>query len=302
MNKWGIGLGFLLLLLSLASLYLGAEVYSARSKRLAELGDLQNQVQELEATLLEEELAVQAKRTQVVSAQQVWGRYYGAPVTVQNAENGLVELGIGTDAGLGRVESQLGSPLPSVHLYSLSQQRPPQYMGEFRLNGVTNTFATAQLRRSPVPGEAEDWYADGYRIRTKAPPAYGTLISELVTEFGIAQQSLAAEQTALAEVERQARLAQEMIDGRIAQVNGNPAAPEDAPAVIREGLKAVTAQAEARRDDAGTQVSNLRQRYYQLFVEFERQLDQIQRLTSRLPGAENSGASLDLSAGPVRVN
>lgn len=304
MNKWGIGLTVLALLLGVLALYLGVEVYDARSRRLAELGEFRDQVDKLEADLLTEELAVQAKKSQVINAQQTWGRVFNGVgnTAVTNEQTGLIELGLGTQSGLAAAEVATGRPLPAVHVYALEPQNPQasRYLGEFKLNGATNTFSTAQLRRQPIPGETEDWVAPAYRVRTKAPNAYGTLLGELSTEYQIARQALVAEQSALAEIERQAALVQRQIDARIAEINGNPDRA-DAPAVIRDGLVATIAQTERRREQAAAETASLRQTYYDQFVEFERILAAIQRLAKRLPGA-GSGSSVDLSAGPSRVN
>ena len=300
MNKVGIGLYAFALLLGAGAMYLGAQVYDARSQRLAQIGGLREEAIELEKQLLQEELAVKSKQSAFISAQQIWGRVWnGVPqASVINAPTGLIELGIGKDAGLGAAESAMpGAPLPSVHVFALNGQ-DSDYMGEFQLNGVDAKFAAAQLKRPPLPGETQSWSGEAYRVRTLAPAAYAGLYRELATDYQIAQQSLAAQQNTLADVQAQAESAREQIAARTAELLGsanNPMATEE----VKQGLVESLRQTEATRNASASRVAELRADYFDRTVEFRERLDEIRELAGQLPGANRSRLPVDVSANPT---
>ena len=303
MNIFGKVAAGLTVVLALAATYLAIQVFQARSSRLAAIETAVEAFEGLDEQIAAEELARDAARSRFVSIQQQWGKVYDpvvlskvaqatgqnlpqmGPIRLIDPAAGRIELGVGTGLGLAQQEAAQNLPLPTVHVYAVDSATEADYLGEFRLTAVDNPIATAELTRPVLPGETDRWRAEQYRIRTLAPLSYPKVTQELATQILVARQGLTTEQTAAAAIEQQVQQAQQLINKRLAELNGDGQAPADAPPEVANGLVATLSEVERVRDAAAARVANLRQVYRDRYDELETLVQQIASLVSRLPGA-----------------
>lgn len=296
MNKAGLGFCGLLIVLGGLGMYLAAQVYAARSASLAKVETARKSFEAAAAELRDKEGPALAAQARVESLEQQWGLVYpvsGENVLVVNPDRGLIELPIGGNVRGFRPGGEQGDP--SIHVYALDQGQS-RYLGQFNVKAAEANRSTSELRRPPLPGEARDWAADNYRVRTFAPPTYAQLITDLTTDYTIAGEALLLQQDALADMESQARQAQAAIESRLAELGGNAALPETAPSVLRDGLVDTLAQTAADRDEVATDVAERRQMYRDRHDELEELLKQVRALADRLPGASDRPQSQAFAA------
>ena len=238
----------------------------------------QNDVANLEQDLLNIEL--------------VWGKPVAAGQTqVVDPQQGLVQFGVGLPAGNG-------GPPPVFQAFGENPNGEGVYLGEFAITASQPGAATGKLTRRPLPGEANQWGAAAYRVRTKVPASFTNTIDELLTDFNIAAQDLQEEQVRLQRAQQQLAASQDILARRESELSGDTQAADDAEDSVKEGLVTAIEKATAERDKLLASVDRLRRVYRDKSKTLNSIIDEIRQLAERLP-RDRGGMAARVSNVPV---
>ncbi|MBX3443821.1 MAG: hypothetical protein KF774_15540 [Planctomyces sp.] len=221
-----------------------AQLKATRDKNNDELRLARLQTAELEA--------------EVNRAMEFWGRQWTATNSGPLQGFDGVQVAVGANMGLAAKEQQLGQPLPTVYIFSDADQNPSRFLGEMKIEQLDNNRAAALLTREAYPGEIESWQPGVYRVRESIPPGWRSTLWDLHTRQTIADQQVIDETAKLDIQNRHIAASQKALDLRLAELNGDAAAPSNAPIEVQLGLVESIRQEEADRNDVLEDVDQLR--------------------------------------------
>lgn len=284
MSRTSIALFIVTILAGIGTLVLMSMVVKARRARLDAVESRFDKLGGLDQQILDDQRAVDALSTQLLTSQKEWGKVWPSAgnVAVVDQNAGVMELGIGLNAGLGVASRAAGGSLPTLHVFGISAGES-KYIGEFKATAVENATTAIKLERTPYQGEADNWLADGYSVREAIPPSYNALEADLITSRAIAAQSLLEENQRLARANNQLEASQTTLDMRLDELTGNSLADEEVDELRAKGLVTMLDEKTTERDDLIASVDRLRRTYSQKSDELKNRLASVRALADQLP-------------------
>ena len=221
-----------------------------------------------------------------------WGRHWdNVQVSPRNLQQGQITIGIGRNNYVGH-QGEAGEQLPLLHAFQPTGDGQFRYVGEFRVTQIDNTQAALQLSRTPRPGETSTWNTNNtWRFRDALPAAKRNQVGELLLELTLIEQRIKDRQLNLTTQEKSVRLAQNLLNERLKELNGNPDLPANAGEEYRAGLVESIKLAETARDFALEEVQSLRGELHELHDRFE----QLLAKNTELEQAMNDSAPLQVN-------
>lgn len=236
---------------------------------------------------------VAATKKQVVSLQNeinriknIWGDSWVSTGRPADAARGVFQVDAGEANGI------LGPAAdgPPVHAFpfTLNADGSSVYLGDFTYLDVQRDASAMQLTRPPLDGEETTWAAGNVRLRENVPPAWRKLMTMLYQQRNVADQRLDSQQHRARNYEMQMAKAEEILDQRLAELNGDPDPPEGASQEVIDGLVLTIRQEEMLRDRENQVLNDLRHEFARKLVELNGLLEGNQKLVEALPGYEES--------------
>jgi len=226
-----------------------------------------------------------------------WGRHWdGVQVVPRNLQAGQITIGIGRNNRLAR-PSENGEQLPVLYAFQPGDDGEMKYVGAFRTTQIDATQAALQLERTPREGETAEWNVNRpWRFRDALPSGKRAQIGELLLELTLIEQRLKDRELNLQIQQKSVQSAQNMLDQRLAELQGNDALPEAAGDAYRLGLVEALRQAESKRDVALGEVQKLRNELHQLYGRFETLLAENKELEAELTSQADVSEEPEVSA------
>lgn len=236
-----------------------------------------------------------AKRKQHLELQQELGRYQttwgkswsGLAGQVMNAQNGVVAVGAGTAAGLPDVSG--GVAAKNMFLFVDDAEGTSHFIGEFKLGqSQADQSGFALARDFMYPDEGLGWQipAGTWRIRQLVPSSWPEGFTELGTQYSLAMQGLDHQQHLLRIQTEQLAASQEVLDQRLAELNGDPQPPEGASQDVIDGVVLTIRKEETLRNADLELLDRLRHDYKRKIDELNALLAANQAAVDQLPGAQ----------------
>jgi len=262
----------LVLIVAAVAIFLTLKLNNARN-------EFTKQIVALKKTAVDNAEKLRVDRTTAAAAEaelnrqmQHWGHEWpsanSGPVTGFPA----VQVSVGKNQGLGLKEATLNKPLPNIYVFGSDQDGSSRYLGEFQVQELQDNQAAAALTRSPYVGEAESWPSGAFRVRDSIPPGWRTSFIDLHTQQTIADQELIDETAKLEIQNKHIAESQQTLERRLAELNGNPNAPEKASSVVKLGLVQSIRDDEAERNKLLREVDALRRALSDNYAELEKVL------------------------------
>ncbi len=225
-----------------------------------------------------------------------WGRQWTAKGQV-DAQTAQLLLNIGTAQGLAAQELAAKRPAPSVYVFNVQPDGSSKFVGEFVVANVEPQRTLLKLARRPYPGEVQQWPAaeSDYRIRERIPPGQRAIFHDLVTNQAIADQQVVNEEAKLKIQDNHIASSQQTLERRLAELNGDPAAPPMAAPEMVNGLVQTLRTEEAERNKVLKDVDELRRRLSETYARLQDVLAENRSSVEALTpaGAETAGRSAD---------
>ncbi|HVJ68407.1 MAG TPA: hypothetical protein VM510_10505 [Caulifigura sp.] len=214
-----------------------------------------------------------------------WGRQWVAKGAT-DPQNAQILVNVGLQQGLGE-DAKAKRPNAVVYVFSVQPDGSSMYLGEFTAEPVANGQRTALTLNGPrYVQELQKWPAEGeFRVRERIPAGQRATFQDLANNQTVADQIIINETAKLKIQDNHIASSQKTLDGRMAELNGDPAAPQTADPEVVKGLVETIRVEEASRNAVLKDVDTLR-----------RQLsDSYAKLKSVL--AENSQAVESMTTG-----
>lgn len=224
-----------------------------------------------------------------------WGRQWVAKGQKDGTQPTIL-LNIGMPQGLAAQQVATKRPLPSVHLFHI-QPEGSVYLGEFNVDQPgQQTLLT--LARPAYPGQVDSWPAEGdFRVRERIPPGTRAIFHDLFTQQAIADQQVVNETAKGVIQDNHIAASQKTLDQRLAELNGNPAAPQTADPEIVSGLVETLRREEAERNTVLQDVDALRRSLSDSYARLQSVLAENGRAVDSL----TSAVGTETAAKPERV-
>ena len=258
MNTLGkIAMGLLMVCLLFAT-YLTTGVLKARSTWLKKIGDKSAQIEKAQAEVVSNKRQFEEARNLVHWENDNWGRAWQSPNSGPSPSgDGSVEFGIGSNAGLGRGQTD-PAKLPLVYVFATNANGQSQYLGDFQLTEVRQDNTGAKLTRPLHADELQSWPTGEYRIREQVPHDSLSSIDSLRTLLILAEQTVAHERSMLKIQTEHTAASQAALDQRLAELNGKPDAIDKAGPDVKDGLVQTLRREETARNELVKSVDELR--------------------------------------------
>ncbi len=258
MNTLGkIAMGLLMVCL-LAATYFTTGVLKARSSWLEKVDAKTKQIGEAQEKLKSNKKQFEEARNLVHWENDEWGNSWQAPNSgASPASDGSVELGIGSNSGLGRGQ-QDPSKLPVVYLFGTDANGKSVYVGDIQLTEVRQDSSGGRLTRPPYEDEVQSWPRGEYRVRESVRRNYLSSIDSLRTLVLLAEQNIRHETETLARQNEHIVASQAALDVRMGELNGKLDAPEKAGPDVKDGLVQTMRREETARNELVKSVDALR--------------------------------------------
>lgn len=261
MSTLGKIFGSLLLVSLFVAFWLSGTMLAGRKEWLDKIDAKQKQLAALESG---PESVASVRRQFEVARNELdwevdnWGQAWQAPNSgASPVGDGSIELGVGANAGLGRGQ-QDPAKLPVVYVLGPDAQGKQTYLGDFKLMEVRQDTAGGKLTRVPFQGEVQSWPRGELRVREEIPGNFRNQMAELRTLALIAEQHVRQENDQLKIQEQHIAASQVAVDKRMAELNGNPEAPEKAGEDVKDGLVQTLRREETARNTLAKEVDALR--------------------------------------------
>jgi len=258
MNTLGkIAMGLLMVCLLFAT-YLTTGVLKARSTWLKKIGDKTAQIEKAQAEVVSNKRQFEEARNLVHWENDNWGRAWQSPNSGPSPTgDGSVEFGIGSNAGLGRGQTD-PAKLPLVYVFATNANGQSQYLGDFQLTEVRQDNTGAKLTRPLHADELQSWPTGEYRVREQVPHDSLSSIDSLRTLLILGEQTVAHERSMLKIQTEHTAASQAALDQRLAELNGKPDAIDKAGPDVKDGLVQTLRREETARNELVKSVDELR--------------------------------------------
>ena len=285
--------------LSVAVLIFAIVGYMLMSGVMQKRGEYSSQVETLRKTLAERKSKLAIERTKTIDLQRRlkvvngnWGRKWDAPNSSGTPE-GKITLGIGEAAQLStpdRAQNKI------IHVFAKTMDAS-QYLGEFQLTELRAVQADAALTRpvfktpkDKTKTEASDWPAGEYRVWDTIPSDFLVLFAEKRAERDILNENATYVDKELVVQGKHFNNAQQQLEERQNELNGNAAAPENAPEDVTAGLIVALQRTEAARNAALREVDQLRREITMKYAQLQAEISANDSRAARLPKPTSKSA------------
>lgn len=216
--------------------WLAGGALTARTFWMERVAAKQKTVEDSEKNLRIARQEFETARNDLHNERDLWGRDWDAPNSGPSpAGDGTVELGVGTNAGLGQGQPDV-SKLPVVYVFGKNADGTTTYVGDLALIEVRQDTSGGKLTRNPYANEVANWPRGDYRVRESIPDSYRQTISGLRGLTSIALQAVSHEMENVKRQTENLANSQKALATRMAELNGNPDEPPEAGPDIQEGL------------------------------------------------------------------
>lgn len=293
MSKTNLTCYIITLLFGIVAVILMSDVIKARRNRMEAVETKLEKLEGLDQQVLDNQRIVDNLEAELLINRKEWGRVWpnAGQAVVVNPDDGVVQLGIGANAGLGAA-ARNGGALPNLHLFGIDGGET-RYIGEFQATAVDAADTVAKLERLPYDGEADKWITAGYRIRDAIPNSFNALEASLITERNIAAQNYLEEQKREERAQGQLAASQAVLQSRMNELNGDNAADPASDELLAKGLVKTIRDRTAERDSLNASVDRLRRVYSDKFEQLKDRLARVRNLASQLPGGGSADAAFN---------
>ncbi len=285
MNFYGkLLMGFLIAFL-FAAIYFTTGVLKARSTWLGKTEETSKKIADAQEQAMNAKKQFESVREQVHLENLRWGKAWASPNSgPAPIADGTVELGVGSNAGIGRGQ-QDPAKLPIVHVFGKDAQGQSLYVGDFQLTDVRQDKSAGKLTRPPFTDEVKSWPRGEYRVRELVPADYLATIVRLRTQIILAEQDVRHETAALAYQDEHLVASQKALDQRLGELNGMPEAPDKAGPDAKDGLVQTMRREESARNELVKQVDALRRELSDIYLQLTTTLSDNQSNAQKLGGS-----------------
>jgi hypothetical protein len=289
----------LAIILGLAGTYVASQV---AKKRNAIAEQIVTEKKKRDANIEEiskAKITRQAEVSELNRLQSDWGRQFPPAQGQVDASQGQVLLNIGQAQGLGARPAN--RPPEPVHLFMIQPGGDSVYLGEFNVAAEPQR-ALLTLTRKPNPAELAKWpqaqpgqpgQAE-FRVRERIPPGIRGTFHDLATNQAFADQIVINEQAKDQIQQNHIAASQKTLDRRLAELNGDPAAPQNADRELVSGLVETLRVEEAQRNAVLKDVDALRRELSDRYAQLTRVLAENRQAVDTL------AAGTETAATPVR--
>lgn len=214
-----------------------------------------------------------------------WGRQWTAKGQT-DVQQAAIVVNVGPQQGLGQ------RPDSVAYVFSVQPNGSSMYLGEFKVAGQNQT-AVLTLNGPRYPQQMQQWPAQGdFRVRERIPPGARAIFHDLGTNQTIADQ-IVINETAKSQIQdNHIAASQKTLDRRLAELNGDPAAPQIADREIISGLVDTLRVEEAQRNVVLKDVDTVRRQLSDHYAKLERVLaENKQAVDSLATGTETAATT-----------
>lgn len=288
MTKTGIVFAFLVVLLSGFAMYETAKFVTIRNAWMEKVETAEKSANQNVEEVAKQELLENTLLDELSRQQLGWGQFWSAQTNLLDAGTGRLQVDLGTNQGLSGGAD--GSQLPTLYAF-----RPVdggmEYAGAFKVTTLNANQAAMQLVDAPRPNEVQSWGlaggAQNWRFRTQIPGGISQF-SDYNTQFVVADEKL---QERLNNIDLQTKFAEkaeEQLQQRLAELNGDPNALNGLGDVFKLGLVESIQKEDMERNEALVRLGQLREELDQKWKQFEALKAENAALAGKLPGANGS--------------
>lgn len=219
-----------------------------------------------------------------------WGQTWVAKGAT-DPQNAVILLNVGLPQGLGAA-AQAKRPNAVVYVFAVQPDGSSAYLGEFTTESVAQGQRTALTLNGPrYPHELQKWPApEGeFRVRERIPAGQRAIFHDLTNNQTVADQIVINETAKLRIQDNHIASSQKTLDGRLAELNGDPAAPQTADPEVVKGLVETIRVEEASRNTVLKDVDLLRRQLSDSYAKLQRVLaENRQSVESMTTGTETA--------------
>ncbi len=237
-----------------------------------------------------------AKNTRTLEAEAVnrlmleWGRQWTAQGQT-DATTGQVLINVGTQQGLGAQEAVAKRGQPILYVFATMPDGTSKFLGEFTAEAQQQrTILT--LNGPRYPAMLQTWPAQGdFRVRERIPPGQRAIFQDLANQQAISDQIVINEAAKIKIQDNHIASSQKTLDGRMAELNGDPAAPQTADPAIVNGLVDTIRVEEAERNKVLKDVDALRRQLSDNYARLEQVLAENRQAVDALAAGTEPAAT-----------
>jgi hypothetical protein len=279
MKRFGLWLALLVILLAAGGMVLASRLVLIRSSWQKKTADAKANVLDLRVKAAEAQRAVDVAKGDLQRLIHDWERYWIAPQVVAGRQPGTLAIGLGTNQGLA-ANTVVYAFQPSADGAGM------EYVGPFKVSAVQETQAALTPNWRLRPNEEQSWrLGPNWRIRSNIPDEHKTQFADFELMMLRKDELLAAQQKHL-QIQRDAKSkAEEHLDLRRKELNGDPKnANKSLDKYLVVGYHAAVADMEQERNKVQAEVDELRRRIKRANDEIERVKRENVRLADQLSG------------------
>lgn len=265
------------------------------SKMLDVRGSWLNSVDKNKKQILKNEAEIEAKEAQnktlrgdLTRLMHGWDRYWQTNVVVANPQTGEIQVSIGGNQGLGKVE-QGGDPVaqPVIFAFQPDPANPnaSTYVGAFRVNALEANGAQLVPVNPPQSDEVATWKNGTWRLRALVPPNYISTLRDLRDNLVEREQQLKRKQDRIQDLNRLLASAKERLDARVNELIGSDDAPQEKtlPVELRKGLVVGLEEEEQQRNQEFQLTDRLRRDLLNIYQKQRELVEEVSKLAKQLP-------------------
>ena len=278
MHTSGKVLAFLVVLLAVTASVLTAKLVQVRNSWTAKSVASKNKYIDLAPKIVALQSQIDSLNAELFRSRDLWGILpITAPTAVFNQNDGTVQVGFGSDAGL---RDKL-----LMHGFETDANGASIYRGSFLPVEIQNVGATLKPNWRATPEEIRTWQPGNWRWRNLVPPGYVDNFDKQLTAILKLEETLADRVRTLNGQVKLLAEANTKLKLREAELVGGDELPktQSVEPEFREGLVAAIAAAEEDRNQTLLTIDKLRREVRSVQADIEQMLSENIELTSKLP-------------------
>ena len=278
MHTSGKVLAFLVVLLAVTASVLTAKLVQVRNSWTAKSVASKNKFIDLSPKVAALQAQIDSLNAELFRSRDLWGILpLTAQTAVLNPNDGTVQVGFGSDAGL-RDKLQM-------HGFEIDANGASIYRGSFLPVEIQNIGATLKPNWRATPEEIRTWQPGNWRWRNMVPPGYVENFDKQLTAILKMEETLADRVRTLNGQVKLLAEANAKLKLREAELVGGDILPktESVDPEFRDGLVAALAATEEDRNQTLLTIDKLRRDVRSVQADIEQMLRDNIELTNRLP-------------------
>ena len=278
MHTSGKVLAFLVVLLAITASVLTAKLVQVRNSWTAKSVASRNKFIDLSPKISALQAQIDSLNNEIFRSRELWGILpLTAQTAVLNPNDGTLQVGFGSDAGL---RDKL-----LMHGFEISADGTSIYRGSFLPVEIQNIAATLKPNWRATPEEIRTWQPGNWRWRNLVPPGYSENFDKQLTSILKLEETLNDRVRTLNGQVKLLAEANDKLKLREAELVGGDELPkvDSVDPEFREGLVAATAAAEEDRNQTLLAIDKLRREVRSVQADIEQMLSENIELTNRLP-------------------